>query len=472
MNILEEILTRRLDRIHAEGAELGHLVPLGRQAPLNRFLRSPEVICEIKKRSPSRGDIDAGLNVVVQAEHYYKSGVRTVSVLTEEDRFGGSLADLMAVKKAFPDLAVLRKDFLALPEDIEVSFRAGADAVLLIAGMLEDDALNALYLQARGLGMAVLVEVHSEADVEKARRFKPRFTGINCRDLVTFQIDPALPLKIKNHIDWHTRVVFESGIFSASQANWTSASGFHGVLVGEGAVRDPKLAGSLTREYLPAGLPGFWGRLFARKREKFPLVKICGLTRSEDVFLADGLGADMVGFILTESPRRVTASWVRGLPGTRALKVGVVRLGKEGPVPGEISDLLAEGSLDALQFHGEEAVGLLEQWMNYGYKTISPKNTEEVKQWDGVWPPRILLDAFVPGQAGGTGKLIQKELLQELAGRPLWLAGGLNPGNVGAIISDFKPELIDVSSGLESLPGVKDHDKMHRYFEEIQHAVG
>src|SRR4030042_575581 len=130
MNIRDRIAARRAERIAAEGHALGQAVPAARSALLIPFGQSPFLIAEIKRRSPSRGDIAAQADPVRQAGVYREQGVRSVSVLTEEDHFSGSLANLMAVKRAFPDLAVLRKDFLLDEEDIEVSFRAGADAVL------------------------------------------------------------------------------------------------------------------------------------------------------------------------------------------------------------------------------------------------------------------------------------------------------------------------------------------------------
>src|SRR5688572_20269953 len=112
MDVKRAIVARRLERIAAEGYAFGHPVPEHRAVPVVPFDRAPFVICEVKRRSPSKGIIAGGLDAVEQARLYVGSGVKTISVLTEEDQFGGSLADLMAVKNAFPDTAVLRKDFL------------------------------------------------------------------------------------------------------------------------------------------------------------------------------------------------------------------------------------------------------------------------------------------------------------------------------------------------------------------------
>ncbi|MEJ2665420.1 MAG: bifunctional indole-3-glycerol phosphate synthase/phosphoribosylanthranilate isomerase, partial [Spirochaetia bacterium] len=131
MNIRDEIVGKRRKDLEKEGFTMGSPVPDERRAPLVPFNRDPFLICEIKRSSPSRGDIAAGRDPVAQAAAYVENGVKTVSILTEQNYFSGSLDDLMRVKTGYPDLAVLRKDFLLEKEDILVSYRAGADAVLL-----------------------------------------------------------------------------------------------------------------------------------------------------------------------------------------------------------------------------------------------------------------------------------------------------------------------------------------------------
>lgn len=469
--ILFEILQGRLKTIREKGPEMGHPVPAQRLHPLVSFLRSPAVICEIKRHSPSRGAIAPTLDAVEQARLYRDAGVKTISVLTEEQRFGGSLSDLLAIKAAFPDLAVLRKDFLATEEDILVSFRAGADAVLLIAALLDPPTLRKLYTLTRRLGMAALVEVHDRDDVAKVRPLRPRFVGVNCRDLRTFVVDPALPLTIRPLIDWNARVIYESGIFETYQAAWTARAGFQGVLVGEGAVRDRELARNLVQAYRPHPLPSFWSRLFARKSPSSPLVKICGLTREEDFEVAEAAGADLVGFVLAPSPRRVEPRFLRSLRGGQALKVGVIQLAAGEPVPMELLELLEEGSLDALQFHGDEQPSLLREHADHAYKALSPASPREWEAWKEVWPPRFLLDARSGEQRGGTGQRVADELLEGLRGWPLWLAGGLGPDNVGQVVQRWRPELVDASSRLEREPGVKDPTLVLRFVEEVRVAI-
>jgi indole-3-glycerol phosphate synthase/phosphoribosylanthranilate isomerase len=470
-DIKRAIVARRLERIATEGYALGHPVPDARRVPVVPFDQGAFVICEVKRKSPSKGVIAGDLDAVAQARRYVEAGVRTISVLTEEDQFGGSLQDLMDVKNAFPDVAVLRKDFLVRREDLEVAYRAGADAVLLIASLLDAGELADLKAHAEGLGLAVFLELHDADDVAKARPLKPAFTGINCRDLGDFSIDRAIPLKVRPLIDWPTKVVYESGIFRADEAQWAGASGFQGVLVGEGAVRNPSLAAALVDGFRPTPGLSFWAKLYAKRAGTAPrpLIKICGLTRLADVALADELGADLVGFIFAEaSPRRVTADFVRTVPPTRALKVGVVQLARGSGVPDEVADLVDEGFLDALQFHGDEDPELVDAWSTHGYKAVGLAGPASYAPWTVTAAPRILVDAG----SGGTGQPVADAELGALAatpwgGRRLWLAGGLGPDTVAAAVQKWRPELVDASSRLESSPGQKDPEKLRRFFSEV-----
>jgi indole-3-glycerol phosphate synthase/phosphoribosylanthranilate isomerase len=471
-DIKKAIVARRLERIAVEGFAFGHPVPEHRTVPVVPFDRAPFVICEVKRRSPSKGVIAGGLDAVGQAGLYVDSGVKTISVLTEEDQFGGSLADLMAVKNAFPDTAILRKDFLVRREDLDVSYRAGADAVLLIASLLTAAELADLKAYAEGLGLAVFLEVHDEADCLKAAPLQPAYTGINCRDLTDFSIDRAIPLMTRAHVTWPTRLVFESGIFRPEEAQWAADAGFQGVLVGEGAVKDPTLARRLAASFKPGAVKhpdpeaGFWSRLYARRRPGRPLVKICGLAHYDDLALADDLGADAVGFIFAPSKRQIDADFVRRAPKTRALKVGVVQV--VGGVPDDIVGLLDERYLDALQFHGGETPELVDAWASRGYKALTLRGEASWKPWTGGVAPRLLADAG----AGGTGQPIPDDELAAFSvspqgGKFLWLAGGLGPDNVAEKITRWRPELVDASSGLEESPGRKDPAKLRNYFKEI-----
>jgi indole-3-glycerol phosphate synthase / phosphoribosylanthranilate isomerase len=486
-NILDQIVTQRRTRIEQMGPELGHPVPSERTVPLAKFGRTPFVIAEIKRQSPSRGKIDSIFDPVKQARLYKSAGIQTVSILTEEEHFGGTLEDLIEVKQALPALAVLRKDFLLSLADIDVSYRAGADAVLLIASILEKEQLEALYRRAVELGMTPLVELHSSTDLRKAAAFQPAFTGINSRDLTTFRVDPAHPIKMKGLISWPTAVVYESGIRGRETAMLPGRSGFAGILVGEAAVRNPAqipeiLKGFATGQAKYSGCPAedrpksgyFWNDLFRRRSSAdaaAPYVKICGLTRRQDVQAADEAGADILGFILADvSPRATTPEFIRSIGPTRALKVAVV-VGSDSQPMAEVRLLLQAGALDAVQFHGSEAPEACAVAAYPYYKALPLRDAADIERIGDYHCPRVLVDAYHQGHSGGTGKRIDGALVKAAAARyPLWLAGGLNPDNIAEVLRQYRPELVDASSGLETAPGIKDPELIRRFIHNLRTA--
>ncbi|ADN01157.1 bifunctional indole-3-glycerol phosphate synthase/phosphoribosylanthranilate isomerase [Spirochaeta thermophila] len=472
-DILDRIVEERRRRVAEEGPAQGVRIPAWREVPLVPLVQEPCVIAEFKRRSPSRGAICDEADPVVQVGAYVAQGVRAVSVLTEEAYFGGSLADLMRVKERFPHLAVLRKDFLLSEEDVEVSYRAGADAVLLIARVLPQDRLGRMLDLTGRCGMTALVEVHTPEDVEKVRRFEPPLVGINARDLATFRVDLLHPVRLRGLVDWDARVVFESGLWTRAHGYVAGSSGAWGVLVGEAVMREQGRVREIM-EGLAAGKRDwvrgrrFWSGLPAGRT----LVKVCGLTREEDVALADRLGADLLGFILAPSPRQVDRSFLERIGPVRARRVGVV-VGEQGGGLEEAVRLVEEGLLDGIQCHGEEDPEVVGSLCVPWYKAVRVRERGDLEGGERYGAVRVLLDARVEGVCGGTGVRVPEEVVEEAARRgPVWLAGGLGPGNVGEVVRRFRPELVDASSGLEAAPGVKDREKLERFFREIRDAEG
>jgi len=476
MSLLERIVAQRRRRIARDGHSMGATLSPTREAPLVAFGADPFLICEVKRRSPSRGDIAPSLDALDQARAYANRGVRNISVLTEQDNFGGALDDLIRIKKELPGIAVLRKDFLLDEEDIEVSWRVGADAVLLIASLLDAASLGSLYRRARSLGLQALVEVHGEEDVAKCRAFGPELTGINCRDLATFAVDLLHPFALKGRIGWKTRLVFESGIRSPEDVLLALSGGFAGVLVGETAVRSPEnVPGLLSAFGRRAG--DFWARLYARKLTGRPLVKVCGITRPQDADAAASLGADVLGFVFAPSKRRASPELLRELRHLEVPKVAVVVTESGAGQPRldpAVETLLREGMVDAIQFHGEERPEDCAAMAFPYFKAVRVRGPEDVAAIGSYRCPRVLADAYCQEAAGGSGKSVPRELARELKIRyPLWLAGGIGPDNVGEIVRGLRPELIDSSSRLEESPGIKDYAKLESFFREIDaHAKG
>ncbi|GAA1475835.1 indole-3-glycerol phosphate synthase TrpC [Nocardioides aestuarii] len=195
------------------------------------------VIAEVKRRSPSKGDLADIPDPAALAQQYAAGGAAAISVLTEERRFGGSLDDLRAVRAAV-DVPLLRKDFTVEPYQVLEARAAGADLVLLIVAALDDDDLRRLHDLAGELGLAVLVEVHDEAETERAVDLGAELVGVNARNLKTLAVDPTTFGRLAPLVPDDRVLVAESGITGVADVARFVGEGARAVLVGEALVRD------------------------------------------------------------------------------------------------------------------------------------------------------------------------------------------------------------------------------------------
>jgi indole-3-glycerol phosphate synthase len=195
------------------------------------------VIAEVKRRSPSKGDLAAIPDPAELARRYAAGGAAAISVLTEERRFGGSLADLRSVRAAV-DVPLLRKDFIVEPYQLLEARAAGADLALLIVAALDDDLLRSLHDEARELGLTVLVEVHDEAETDRAVALGAELIGVNARNLKTLVVDDTTFGRLAPRVPDDRVLVAESGIGSTADVSRYVAEGARVVLVGEALVKD------------------------------------------------------------------------------------------------------------------------------------------------------------------------------------------------------------------------------------------
>lgn len=245
MSVLDEIVAGvRLDLAEREAATplaelraaLADVEPPRDPMP---HLRAPgsSVIAEVKRRSPSKGDLADIPDPAVLAQKYAAGGAAAISVLTEQRRFGGSLADLRAVRAAV-DTPILRKDFIVTTYQLVEARAAGADLALLIVAALDDDTLRRLYDDARELGLTVLVEVHDEPETERAVALGAELVGVNARNLKTLEIHDDMFGKLAPLIPDDRVKVAESGIFGPADVQRFVSEGARAVLVGEALVKD------------------------------------------------------------------------------------------------------------------------------------------------------------------------------------------------------------------------------------------
>ena len=211
-----------------------------------RSSRAPRVIAECKRRSPSKGVLREHYDAAAHAKSYAEAGAAAISVLTEPTFFDGSLEHLDAVRQAV-DVPLLRKDFIVSSYQLLEAVGAGADAVLLIVGALSDGDLHDLLTQAGTLGLAVLVEVHDEAELDRALAAGATIVGVNSRNLRTLSVDLTVLDRIAAVLPRDVTAVAESGIRTSGDLSRLSDAGYHAFLVGERFMTRPD-PGAALRE--------------------------------------------------------------------------------------------------------------------------------------------------------------------------------------------------------------------------------
>jgi indole-3-glycerol phosphate synthase / phosphoribosylanthranilate isomerase len=371
-------------------------------------------IAEFKRRSPSAGDLRPRGDVTAVARGYETADARAMSVLVDA-RFGGSWDDLRAARAA-TSLPLLAKGFFTTADDLRAAREAGADAVLLLLRDLDDATTHDLMRSAASLGLDTLVEAHDAVELERAVALDAEVVGINARDLSTFAVDRNAQLELVSHAPRDRVVVAESGIETRAQAAAAELAGAAAVLVGSTLMR--------------AADPGAMLRELVRR----PLVKVCGLTRPDDVAAAVDAGADMVGFILAdESPRR--ADTLLDAPPT-VLRVAVF-VGEAEQTDADLVQLYARED-----GHRARDAALLRRGERVGTVVDLP--------WEGADATHLRRAAETEGR--------------------VMLAGGLGPANVAAAVAEVRPWAVDSARSTESEPGVKDHAALRRWVAAARSA--
>ncbi len=404
-------------------------------------------ILECKKASPSKGLIRANFDLSEIAGVYGKYA-DCISVLTDKKFFQGSYDYLQAMRDLV-DQPLLHKDFIIDEYQIYRGRACGADAVLLMLSVLDDAEYQQLAALAHRLNMTVLTEVSNEDETLRAVALKAELIGINNRNLRTLETDLNTSFRLARLVPPSTPLVSESGIYFNHQVRQLGkvATAF---LVGSSLMAEPDLdraVHALTRgEH-----------------------KVCGLTTPEQAQQVAAAGAMFGGLIFyPPSPRFVTIAQAKTIRDSAPLRfVGVF----VNEAPAQVALVARELQLAAVQLHGDEDESYIA-----GLKTLLPKGCEiwQAYRVKDTLPQfshnadRILLDAYQPGIAGGTGLSFDWNLLGErILHKPVMLAGGLNPDNVQHALKTAASGL-DMNSGLESAPGIKDPAKIISAFQRIR----
>lgn len=494
-NILEKIFMRRRELVAAQKEmpsqrleDLQAAYELGLAPPQISFpdrLRQSEfpvsLLAEIKRASPSKGDIQLNACAPAQARKYAQAGASVISVLTEPDWFKGSLSDLEFVRRALDCMpnrpAILRKEFIFDEYQILEARLAGADTVLLIVKMLDVEALTRLYKFSQSLGMEPLVEVNTAEEMTIAVELGSQVIGVNNRDLTNFEVDLGTTSRLMDIVPPSTIVCALSGISGPKDVQAYKDEGVKGVLVGEALMR-------------PADTMGFIAELLGeptmpRTNIKQALaVKICGTRSPEAAKAAVEAGADYIGVIrVTGRSRFVQDNVVEQI--AQAVRTTTKRNTTAKATAAHVGteDYFDHRSRSLIRPDRAQLVGvylnqpletIIEEVHRFGFDMVQLHGSEPL-EWTRSIPVPVIR-RFAPGEvgfsarghqaislldagAGGSGKMLDGKAVRALFEKDpsvkAMLAGGLNADNVASVLDQLGPYqdniiAVDTSSGVET----------------------
>ena len=482
MDFLSEIIAVKKQRVAAakERVSFEQIRDHGRaQAATNNLsfanaLRSyrGNLIAEFKRRSPSKGKINSQAEPAEMALLYQSGGAAAISVLTEEDYFGGSLEDLRQVRQV-TSLPILRKDFIFEEYQVYESAAAGASALLLIVAALDDETLRKLRaITEDELGLTALVEVHTRSELDRAVNCGALVIGVNNRDLRTFNVSIETSRQLAKVAPRDAILISESGL-TPDTVRQLREAGYRGFLVGEVLMRAPDPVRAV-REFLeePEGF----------HQPQSVSVKICGLTSIDDARAAISAGADLLGFnFYRSSPRFIEPQAAAEI--IKSIRTEV-RVNNRSPsmvgvfVDASIEDVTRitdEADLDGIQLHGEESAEYCRRLKDlrprkFVVKAFTARSNAGVESARGYPADAIMIDAFDEKLRGGTGRVADWSFARkmvQLAPR-VFLAGGLSPENVAEAIASVRPYGVDVCSAVEAAPGRKSAERMRQFVDAVR----
>lgn len=441
-------------------------------------------ICEVKKASPSKGLIAEDFPYLEIAKEYEAAGASAISCLTEPFYFKGSDRYLREITDAV-DIPVLRKDFTVSEYMIYEAKILGASAVLLICSLLDDVQLKGYMEVAKNLGMDALVEAHDSDEVFRAIAAGAEIIGVNNRDLRTFKVDMGNSIALRALAPADTVFVSESGIRTAGDIGRLRDNDVDAVLIGETLMRrEDKKAALEELNGGPVNVP-------AESPERTK-IKICGLSRPEDIEYVNAAKPDYAGFVIDypKSHRSITPDQLREF--VKALDDDITPVGVFVDAGEELAaDLYNSGVIKIMQLHGnedDEYIARLRTLIGTGtgvnadvndgtgrdgdevriVKAFRVKTPEDLEKAQASTADMVLLD-----QGKGEGRSFDWSIVRENRDklqRPFFLAGGLDAGNLAEAVELMHPWAVDMSSSLET-DKVKDREKIDeimKIMDELQ----
>lgn len=482
----EELAAAGMEPDGTDTAAAGAGKPAAHRKSFIEALKKPGMsyICEVKKASPSKGLIAEDFPYLEIAKEYEAAGASAISCLTEPFYFKGSDRYLREITDAV-DIPVLRKDFTVSEYMIYEAKILGASAVLLICSLLDDVQLKGYMEVAKNLGMDALVEAHDSDEVFRAIAAGAEIIGVNNRDLRTFKVDMGNSIALRSLAPADTVFVSESGIRTSDDIGRLRDNDVDAVLIGETLMR---------REDKKAALEELNGSLVNMPAEspQRPRIKICGLSRPEDIEYVNAAKPDYAGFVIDypKSRRSITPDQLREL--VKALDDDIIPVGVFVDAGEELAaDLYNSGVIKIMQLHGnedDEYIARLRKRIGAGDSTNANTSTgtggdgddvriikafkvntpEDLEKAQSSTADMVLLD-----QGKGEGCSFDWSIVRENRDklqRPFFLAGGLDAGNLAEAVELMHPWAVDMSSSLET-DKVKDREKIDeimKIMDELQ----
>jgi indole-3-glycerol phosphate synthase/phosphoribosylanthranilate isomerase len=413
------------------------------------------IIAEVKRKSPSNPALQRLGPVGSLARAYRRGGARALSLVTDAAHFGTSLDDVAALRAAV-DLPILVKDFVIDTVQVQAAWAGGADAILLIARMLDPASLHKLHAEATAFGLSVLVECHAADEIEQALAAGAQLVGVNNRNLTTLTTDLSHGESLLPLVGRDVITVSESGLDGRDDVERMNRAGANAFLVGHALL----LSADPGRKV---------AEMSGKEIEDSLRIKICGLTNAADARAASTAGAHLLGLVFAASPRQIDieqAVEIRSaVPGARLCGVF------QDAEPAEVILTAEKCGLDLIQLHGNESPQECRQLAESTglplIKALRPDEAtpDKVAAYDAA--AYLLIDRPKSGSAAiDQGALLETAARIKAAGREVFLAGGLDPANVADAVAACAPFGVDVSSGVESEPGRKDHAALREFIRE------
>lgn len=402
------------------------------------------LIAEIKKRSPSQGNLSKEkLSVRDLAKTYEMAGASCISVLCEKKYFGGDLKDLHTARAATFFTPLLCKDFIIDEYQIYEARKYGADAILLIAALLNEKQINDFLKVARKLKMAAICEVHNVEELKKALKTSADIIGINNRDLHTFEIDLNTSGKLIPLIPKDKLIVVESGINERKDVVGLPAN--HAILVGSSIMQSKNKVKKIHE-------------LIGKKSQ----LKICGIRKLDDAEFCEKLGVDFIGLNFVPSSKRKINVVVARKIGEKLKRIKKVGIFQNQDID-EVNKLAVKCGLDFIQLSGDESVAYVKKCLKPVIKAINVSSKADVKKAGKYekYCAQILFDGSNPG----SGKIFNHDFLKKHK-EPFFVAGGIRIDNLEKILEQSNVNGVDIASGIET-DGKVDQKKIKQFLNKL-----